>query len=72
MSGFRIERLTSRINDCCHCPAKGVPCLVLSIYVRELGDRVTEVRVSGPVALCHKCADRKADGGTATTIGGAP
>lgn len=60
MNGFRIERLTSRIEDC-HCPAKSVPCLVLSIFVREVGERVTEVRVSGPVALCHRCANRTRD-----------
>lgn len=58
-SRFKIERLKSVIDDCCHCPAKAVPCLVMSVYVRECGEAIREVRVSGPVALCHACAGRK-------------
>lgn len=58
-NGFRIERLRNATGDCCHCPAKAVPCLVMNVFVREVGERIAEVRVSGPVALCHACASRK-------------
>lgn len=59
MAGFKTERIESRVDDCSHCPARGVPCLVMSVYVRELGECISEVRVNGAVAVCHRCVKVK-------------
>lgn len=63
---MKIERLSAAVDDCAHCPARGVPCLVQRVYVREQGHEVLEVRVSGKVTLCWACLARaKASAGEA-------